>query len=241
MLKIRGFAVDVDGTITEDGSRISLEAAFSLRWLKRMGYEVLLASGRSAWETLSLAAYLGVTRVVVAENGGVVAHFPQDVTLLADRSESLKAYDLLSSKISSLKVRPTLPRLTDVVLERTFDRSEGLRIIDEAGLPIAINDSKYAYHLTRKGVDKGRGLETALRSLGLEAENVIAIGDSETDVPMFDVCGYSVALGNAPDWVKRRASYSVESGWGLGLVEAVQHVADHFLKIDLDRVLAGGL
>lgn len=230
-MKVKCLAVDVDGTITEDGGLIDLNAAFALRWMENLGIKVILVSGRSVWEVFSLAIYLGTTRVVVCENGGVIAFSPIDILLLSDKYQSLIAYECLSKKIDSLKLKLVFPRFTEVVLERTFDINYAKKILIEEGLPIIINDSKYAYHLTHKDVNKGRGLIIALKYLKIEPESCIAIGDSETDIPMFKVCGYSIALDNSSDSVKAEASYSVPLGYGKGLVNAVNHIAENFLSI----------
>ncbi|MEM3708171.1 MAG: phosphoglycolate phosphatase [Nitrososphaerales archaeon] len=231
-MEIKGFAVDVDGTITEDGGVISLDAAYTLRWLERMGYKVILVSGRSAWEAYALSVYLGITRVVVGENGGVVATSPLDMILLADISHSMMAYDYLSKKISNVKMKLVFPRFTEIVLERNFDINEGRRILNESGIPVTINDSKYGYHLTHKNVNKAVGLKVASNHLNIDTSQIIAIGDSEIDIPMFMACGYSIALGNSPNILKEKASFSVKSTMGDGLVEAIQHVAEKFMKIN---------
>ncbi len=230
-MDIKGFAVDVDGTITEDGGVISLDAAYALRWLEKMNYRVILVSGRSAWEAYALSVYLGTTKVVVGENGGVIATSPLDMTLLADISYSLMAYDYLSKKISNVKKKLVFPRFTEIVLERTFNIDEGRRILDESGIPVTINDSKYGYHLTHKSVNKAVGLKLAVKHLGIDTSKIVAVGDSEIDIPMFKICGYSVALGNSPDSLKDEASFSVNLSMGDGLVEAIQHVAEKFMKI----------
>ncbi|MCX8192121.1 MAG: phosphoglycolate phosphatase [Nitrososphaerales archaeon] len=227
---MESLAVDVDGTITEDGGVIDLDAAFTLRWMEKSGIRVLLVSGRSVWEVFSLAIYLGTTRVVVCENGGVIAFSPVDMLLLADKYQSLIAYDYLSKRIEGLRLKLVFPRFTEVVLERTFDINYAKRLLVEGGLPIDINDSKYAYHLTHKDVNKGRGLIIALKYLKIDPKSCIAIGDSETDISMFKVCGYSIALGNSPDSVKAEASYSVPSKYGKGLVEAVHYIVEKFLS-----------
>ncbi|NWG09515.1 MAG: phosphoglycolate phosphatase [Nitrososphaerales archaeon] len=234
-MEIRGFAVDVDGTITEDGGVISLDAAYTLRWLERMGYRVILVSGRSAWEALALSIYLGTTKVVVGENGGVVATSPSDMALLADISYSMMAYDLLSKRIPSVRKKLVFPRFTEVVLERSFDIYEGRRVLEENDIPVMIQDSKYGYHLTHKNVNKAVGLRIATKHLNIEAGKIVAIGDSEIDIPMFTACGYSIALGNAPDSLKEKASFSVKASMGDGLVEAIQHVTEKFMKLKLDR------
>jgi phosphoglycolate phosphatase len=125
--------------------------------------------------------------------------------------------------------KPVFPRMTEVVMLRTFDIAEGQKILDEHGLPLYLNDSKYAFHINEKGVDKALGLKEALKVLKAEPEEVVSIGDSETDVPMFQVCAHSVALGHADDQVKAMASHVVSGREGAGLIEAIDHVALTFL------------
>ncbi len=51
--------------------------------------------------------------------------------------------------------------------------------------------------------NKGTGLEILARELGVAKEHIVAIGDNYNDLDMFQVAGYSVAMGNAPTDVKR--------------------------------------
>jgi hydroxymethylpyrimidine pyrophosphatase-like HAD family hydrolase len=59
----------------------------------------------------------------------------------------------------------------------------------------------------------------------------VAIGDSETDVPMYDICGCSVALGHAEDGVKAKATHVVGGREGAGLAEAIDLVAFNYLGV----------
>ena len=230
-MDLKGFAVDIDGTITEDGGIINLDAAYTLRWLNKMDYKVIFVSGRSAWEVLALSVYIGTTKVVVGENGGVVATSPVDLFLLADISYGIMGYDYLCKRIKNVKKKKGFPRLTEVVLERNFNLNEGRKILNESGLPVTIQDSKYGYHVSHETVSKANGLKIAAKNLGLDTSQIIAIGDSEIDIPMFEVCGYSVALGNAPETVKKKADFSVNFNMGEGFLEAIQHITEKFMKI----------
>jgi Cof subfamily protein (haloacid dehalogenase superfamily) len=55
------------------------------------------------------------------------------------------------------------------------------------------------------GVSKGRGLRLAMDHLGLDASQVIALGDEENDLPMFGVAGYALAPANAKAQVRQAA------------------------------------
>jgi phosphoglycolate phosphatase len=118
-----------------------------------------------------------------------------------------------------------------VVLLRTFDLKEGQKILDEFCLPLYLSDSKYAFHINEKGVDKANGLKEALTLLKADPKQVVAIGDSETDVPMYDICGFSIALDHAEERVKAKADHVVSGREGYGLAEAIDFVAFNYLGV----------
>lgn len=229
-MTIKVFAVDIDGTLTENGGGIvSLQALAKLRYLDRLGYSVIYVTGRSSIEAFVLAVFGGTTRLAVGENGGAITMAPQEHKLLASREKCMQGYEILKKSLDGVQEKPVFPRMTEVVMLRTFDIAEGQKILDEHGLPLYLNDSKYAFHINEKGVDKALGLKEALKVLKAEPEEVVSIGDSETDVPMFKVCAHSVALGHADDQVKAKASHVVSGREGAGLIEAIDHVALTFL------------
>lgn len=149
---------------------------------------------------------------------------PSDIAVFGDKTVSLQAYDLLCKHIEEVKVKPVSARLTEVVLLRTFEASIGQKILDAGNIPVTINDSKFALHLTKTGINKGLTLIRALSFLNLDPKQVAVVGDSDTDLSMFEVCGFSAAVSNAPDNVKSEASYICKSEMGDGAVEAVAHV-----------------
>lgn len=55
------------------------------------------------------------------------------------------------------------------------------------------------------GTNKGTAIELVLAHLGEDPDDVIGIGDSWNDVEMFQVCGTSVAMGNAEPELKALA------------------------------------
>ncbi len=224
VLDIRGFVFDIDGTICDYDGLLNLEAAHSISWLRKLGYPVLLASGRGPWDTYYLGVYLGCTPVAVCENGGILMTSPTDIKIYGDKTVSLEAYDLLCKNIQEVKLKPVSARLTEVVLLRTFDASEGQKLLDSKKVAVTINDSKFALHLTKSGINKGRTLLEGLKIVGLNPKQVAVIGDSDTDLPMFEVCGFSAAVGNAPDHVKSRATFACKNPIGDGAVEAVAHI-----------------
>ncbi len=63
----------------------------------------------------------------------------------------------------------------------------------------------------------------------------VAIGDSETDVPLFEKCEVSVALGQAADNVKAVAKYVVNGKQGRGLIEALNLITYKYLSLGLKK------
>lgn len=223
-MKIAGFIFDIDGTICDFDGLLNLEAAHSIRWLRGLGYPVMISSGRGPWDAFYLAVYLGCNQVTICENGGILMTSPTDMRIYGDKNLSLQAYELLCKNIADVKIKPVAARLTEVVLLRTFKAEDGQKILDDAKIPVKINDSKFALHLTKRGIDKGKTLLQGLEFLHLDPKEMAVIGDSETDVPMFEACGYSCAVGNAPLEVKSKASYACKNEIGDGAVEAVAHI-----------------
>ncbi|MDH5698077.1 MAG: HAD hydrolase family protein, partial [Nitrosopumilus sp.] len=69
-MKKKTFAVDIDGTITENGGgRIHLDALDALRRLTSMGHDVIFVTGRSSIEGYLLSVFGGTTKIAVGENG----------------------------------------------------------------------------------------------------------------------------------------------------------------------------
>jgi hypothetical protein len=233
--KFKVFAVDIDGTLTENGGgAIHLAALAKLRHLEKLGYNVIYVTGRSSIEAYVLAVFGGTTRIAVGENGGAITVAPQDHRLLASKERCIEGYEVLRKSIDGVQVKPVFPRMTEVVLLRTFDLKEGQKILEENNLRLYLSDSKYAFHINEKGMNKASGLAHALEMLKARPEETVAIGDSETDLPMYDICGCSIALGHAEETVKSKATHVVKGSEGSGLAEAVDLVALEYLGVKLN-------
>jgi phosphoglycolate phosphatase (TIGR01487 family) len=229
---IKVFAVDIDGTLTENGgAMVDLAALAKLRYLEKVGYNVIYVTGRSSIEAYVLAVFGGTTRIAIGENGGAITIAPQKHRLLASKEKCMQGYQVLKKSVNGVKIKPTFPRMTEVVLLRTFDPREGQRILDECNLPLYLSDSKYAFHINEKGVNKAYGLKEALTILNADPKEVVVIGDSETDVPMYDICGCSIALGHAEESVKAKADHVVSGREGTGLIEAIDFVGFNYLGV----------
>ena len=58
-----------------------------------------------------------------------------------------------------------------------------------------------------RSVSKGDSLRNVADYMDIDLEQIMAIGDSFNDLPVFEVAGLSVAMGNAPEDLKQLADW----------------------------------
>lgn len=219
--------MDIDGTITLNGNgMVNLNAISKLRYLVKLGYQVIYVTGRSSIEAFALAVFGGTTHTAIGENGGVISTAPNDFRILADKEKCLQGYDLLRKEIKHVSQKSVFPRMSEVVLERTFDLAHGNQVLMDSGHKLILVDSNYAYHINEIGVNKGTGLETLMKYLQFSKEEVIAIGDSITDIPMFNKTKYSITFESSDETVRNKATHIVKGGNGEGLINAIDLVVE---------------
>ena len=231
-MRKKTFAVDIDGTITENGGgRIHLDALEALRRLTNMGHDVIYVTGRSSVEAYLLSVFGGTRKIAVGENGGCIAFDADDHVLLGNIDECNRAYELIKNNVDGVQKKPVFPRLTEVVLERTFDVNDARRILSENNINVELSDSQYAIHINSQGIDKGTGFTELMKKFNILTDDVIAIGDSATDVPLFKVAKTSIALGNASNAVRSEATMTVSGCSGDGVLEALDKLAPKLSEI----------
>ncbi len=103
-MKKKIFAIDIDGTITENGGgRIHLDALEALRRLTNMGHDVIYVTGRSSVEAYLLSVFGGTRKIAVGENGGCIAFDANDHMLLGNIVECNNAFELIKNNLDGVK------------------------------------------------------------------------------------------------------------------------------------------
>ena len=226
-MKKKTFAVDIDGTITLNGKgSIHLEALARLRSLKDEGHNVILVTGRSSVEGYLLSIFGGLTHMAVGENGGCITYGDKiQHKMLGNKGECVHALATIQSRLDiEIKEKPVFPRMTEVVLERTFQIEEAQKIVDRENLNVILSDSGYGYHINSKGVNKASGFLEAIKILDVDLNDVIAIGDSETDVPLFKIVENSIAVSNSTENLKKIAKIVTTKKSGEGVLEGLDSI-----------------
>ena len=230
-MKKKVLAVDIDGTVTLNGfGTIHLKALEKLRNLKNDGHHVIFVTGRSSVEAYILSIFGGLTLLGVGENGGCITHGEiMTHELLGNKEECQNAFSYLKETLDEIILeKPVFPRLTEVVLDRTFDIKNAQKLLDEKEFNVGLFDSGYAYHINSRGIDKGSGLIKALEMLNADLEDTIALGDSETDVPLFRTVKNNIAVNNSIPELKEIAKIVTIKNSGEGLLEGLDMISSEF-------------
>jgi phosphoglycolate phosphatase (TIGR01487 family) len=217
---VRAVVVDIDGTLTDDSRRMSLEAVAALRTVEDSGASVMLASGNVLPIAYAVSTYMGFKGPIIAENGGVVCH-GQRVWELGDDERPREAWELLKRDLPGAeRLFTDRWRETEIGLKQSVD----LGLVRELLRPmqVEVQTTGWAIHIMDKGMDKFVGVKKACELLGLEVHEVAAIGDSENDIRMIQGCGWGVAIGNADERTKSAASHVAHGKNGEGVVEGLR-------------------
>jgi len=77
-------------------------------------------------------------------------------------------------------------------------------------------------HITHVDATKKNALQQWLKLLNLKKENVIAVGDSRNDIPLFESAGLKVAMGNSTEDLKSKADFVTKNVENDGLAYVIE-------------------
>jgi phosphoglycolate phosphatase (TIGR01487 family) len=216
VFKPKAIAVDIDGTLTNKKRAINCRAVEALRKLK---IPVVLATGNISCFARAVAKMIGVSDIVICENGGVVRFsYDGDDIVLGDKQKCLRALEILKERFD-VELLDVEYRKSEVCLRRNFPIEEARKILPK---DVRIVDTGFAYHIIDANVSKGRALKFIADKLGLDVKDFVAIGDSENDIEMLEVAGFGVAVANADLKLKEVADLVTSKPNGDGVVEALE-------------------
>jgi Cof subfamily protein (haloacid dehalogenase superfamily) len=88
----------------------------------------------------------------------------------------------------------------------------------------AVRSQSYYLDITPPGCDKGTFVQAMAKRLGISTDAVATIGDMQNDLAMFKTSGLSIAMGNATDDVKQRATHVTTSNEDEGFAGAIEMI-----------------
>lgn len=80
--------------------------------------------------------------------------------------------------------------------------------------------------ITKLGTDKGNALQIVCDHLGISTKNTIAFGDGDNDLEFMEKAGYSVAMANACDNVKKRADIIADTNNNDGVIKVLHNILE---------------
>ncbi|WP_457614740.1 phosphoglycolate phosphatase [Methanopyrus sp.] len=221
---------DIDGTITGEDRAVHLKCVRYLRELQKRGIPVGIATGNTLYYSRSAATLLGFEGPLIAENGGVIAVDSEDISTVPEEDIKLieEAYRELRRRLGVRRTEPPGLRRTEVALYRDVPIEEIERVLDRLGYSdrIEVVDTGFAYHLKSKRVDKGKGLSVICERLGIDPDDVVAIGDGDNDIPLLKAAGLGVAPANATENVKRIADVVLGAENGEGVATFLRNLLE---------------
>ncbi len=217
---IKAVVFDIDGTLTDMERQLD---PLSMKAISRLEVPAILATGNVHCFTRAAAILLGASLTSISENGGVISYEDGPPEILADVSLCKAAYKRLK-EIYPLKKYDNRYRVTDIVLKQDFDLERAARHLERYDISVDLLDSEFAVHIKDRDVDKGKALLQVMDRLGLGPEEVAAVGDSRSDLPMFQVVGFSAAVANALPEVKDATDYVSTAKYGKGAYEIVDRM-----------------
>lgn len=214
MSKFKMLATDYDETIATKG-KLTSSAEQALLLAKEAGYLLSIVTGRGFDSLLYACPQIEMFDSVVAENGAIL-YFPSTGKLeFLANSPPLEFLGQL--------MKNGVPFHQDRVVTAVYSQyAEKVNaVIDEFKFPLQIIPHKNRPLIVPTGIDKAKGLEKALLHFDITSDQVIAIGDAENDLQLFDICGFKVAVGNAQDVLKEKANWVATKVHGDGVSEFI--------------------
>lgn len=161
----------------------------------------------------------------------------RDIALWLSKKEKIKLQDIqeilttaplihgakeLLTKLKENSVKTAIISCGIDILANRIAQELGIEFVVANGLEI---DGES--FLTGEGIlrielaDKGKPLKKLLKVNGVESENCVAVGNSYSDVRMFEVSGLGIAFNPSDEFVKQKADVVIE---GKNLLEAIPHL-----------------
>ena len=238
---IRAAALDLDGTIIGPDERVTPTVKDAIARLSER-IPVFIATGREPHDVFNYARQLGLTGPQLSDGGAAIldpvkrrhvwsANLGPELA-----SEVLTLIGELDARFVATHVEGTFRRVSDIpdwnivrisALDLSREDAEALTVefrehprmsVILASLPY---NGLWAVDFTLKGVDKGSGIARMGEMLGVEPSDMVCVGDSYNDLPMFAAAGMSIAMGGSPEDIRGVAQLTAPTVEDNGLAYAI--------------------
>ncbi len=213
-MRFKALAFDYDGTLASH-DRIAPPTLAALERARAAGLRLALVTGRTFFELSRVCDRLDLFDAVVAENGGVL-YFPA-AGRLCDMAVGPPAP--LLAELERLEIPYQAGR---VVIGTAIEHEAAVRqALAATGVTMTLVPNRTSLMLLPHGVSKGSGVRPVIGMLGLSPRDVLALGDAENDLDLFEACGFAACPGNAVAEVKARVDWVFPGDNGAAIAAAL--------------------
>lgn len=166
--------------------------------------------------------------LIQTEEGPVIEDKLASEVESATYAENLKDY-VMDNKVSNIALITPMGKKEDLkllknVIDNEFYTLEATAICDFTHTNNGKTFTCKYIDVMKKGSTKANAMKILIDYLNIRKEEVIAIGDGGNDIPMFEVAGYKIAMGNASKELKQKADYITDTNNNDGVAKALEYV-----------------
>jgi phosphoglycolate phosphatase-like HAD superfamily hydrolase len=213
-VRFSALACDYDGTLAF-ANRIGPEALAALERARQAGLRLILVTGRTFFDLTRVCERLDLFDGVVAENGAVL-YFPR-AGLLRDQAPPPPP-----RLLAELDHRGIFYQAGRVIVATSRADEGGVREgLAATGVSRDLVYNRNALMLLPHGVTKGTGVRHVIRELALSPHDVLALGDAENDLELFEACGFTGCPADAVPIVREHADWIFPGENGRAVAAAI--------------------
>jgi len=192
---------DIDGTITEHVSswryiheRLGLWDALAFKYQEQflngqINYEEFCRLDAAHWKGLKISKLKEIFKDIKYSK-----NVKASIRKLKERGFKLAA---ISTGLQFITQR--------VKDELRLDYVIGNRLLDKKGVLTGLVNIRIGY------LEKGKTLKTIAKHFRLKTKEVVCVGDSDGDIPMFKIAGYSIAFNSSSPNLNSNVDYACKT------------------------------
>lgn len=242
---IKLIALDMDGTLLDDESKVSKENQYWIQRAEEQGVLVCLSTGRGIQSVSPYLDELQLNTPMVLANGSEVWQRRDTLwrrhTMQAEWISELKEIGMeLDVWFWAYATDGPYNRehwidgaVEDYIWLKFGYYSEDANARTRLHEKLSTfdhfertNSHPFNMELNPKGVNKASGLREICQRLDLQMSEIVAVGDSLNDIAMIRECGMGVAMGNAQPAVKEAADWVTDSNVDHGVAKVIRKVLE---------------
>ncbi len=245
----KALITDLDGSavlLSSDGAEVTDETRAVIREARDAGYIIAAATGRAYSLAEPVLQSLGIDSYCVFDGGSSIIHSKsQDLLweMPMDRDAANATLDVFTREcegsellymhqierpIQTVEKSETSQRFIYLINTKREVAVRIANIINAQGFAIAHVTPSWKspdhldIHVTSRDATKEKAINRLLEEFNLSKEEVIGLGDSGNDIPLFDAVGLRVASGSATPEIMNIADYTAPAPDEGGLAHTIQ-------------------